>query len=129
MIGDLSHGTFTNSRKAGRWLARHSLTGETLLLTEYGKPFTPAGFGDWFGDRCKAAGVPGRAHGLRKAAARRLSDAGATQQEIKAWGGWTNDAEVARYEEGAERARLANQSASKMARSQSAPANFLLTHL
>ena len=71
-----------------------------------------SGFGNWFAERCKAAGVPGRAHGLRKAAARRLSDAGATQQEIKAWGGWSNDAEVALYVAGADRARLADQSAS-----------------
>ena len=105
-------------------LARHTFAGDALLLTEYGKPFTAAGFGNWFGDRCKAAGVSGRAHGLRKAAARRLSDAGATQQEIKAWGGWSNDAEVALYVAGADRARLADQSASKMASSQPALANF-----
>ena len=105
-------------------LDRHRFGGEALLLTEYGKPFSPAGFGNWFAERCKAAGVPGRAHGLRKAAARRLSDAGATQQEIKAWGGWSNDAEVALYVAGADRARLADQSASKMASSQSVLANI-----
>jgi integrase len=110
-------------------LARHAARGEALLLTEYGKPFTPAGFGNWFADRCRAAGVPGRAHGLRKAAARRLSDAGATQQEIKAWGGWSNDAEVALYVAGADRARLADQSASKMASSQPALANSSLNLL
>src|SRR5262249_79552 len=41
----------------------------TFLVNEYDKPFTKAGFGNWFADRCKEAGVPGRAHGLRKAGA------------------------------------------------------------
>jgi integrase len=39
----------------------------TYLVNEWGRPFTDAGFGNWFRDRCIEAGVPGRAHGLRKA--------------------------------------------------------------
>jgi hypothetical protein len=38
----------------------------TLLVNDLGRPFTDAGFGNWFRDRCLEAGVPGRAHGLRK---------------------------------------------------------------
>jgi integrase len=39
----------------------------TFLVTEYGKPFTAAGFGGWFRDRCDEAGLPRcSAHGLRK---------------------------------------------------------------
>jgi integrase len=30
----------------------------TFLVTAYGKPFTPAGFGNWFRDRCDEAGLP-----------------------------------------------------------------------
>ncbi|MBS3962449.1 MAG: tyrosine-type recombinase/integrase [Sandarakinorhabdus sp.] len=101
-------------------LKRHrSEAGKPFLLTEYGRPFTAAGFGNWFGDKCKAAGVPGRAHGLRKAAATRLANAGATQQQLKAWGGWKNDAEVATYVQNADRARQADQSAHMMASRQS----------
>ena len=49
-------------------LERHPKTDQlTFLTTGYGEPFTAAGFGNWFGDRCIEAGVPGRAHGLRKA--------------------------------------------------------------
>lgn len=33
----------------------------TFLVTQFGKPFSPAGFGNWFRDRCVEAGVPGRA--------------------------------------------------------------------
>ena len=31
----------------------------TFLTTAYGKPFTAAGFGNWFRDQCDAAGLPG----------------------------------------------------------------------
>lgn len=86
-----------------------------FLMTAHGSPFSDAGFGNWFSDRCKAAGVPGRAHGLRKAAAVRLAEAGATQQEIKAWTGHSSDAEVRRYTEAANQAVLADAAARKMA--------------
>jgi integrase len=58
-------------------------TGEkhlTFLVAEFGKPFSFAGFGNWFRERCNEAGLPKRcsAHGLRKAACRRLAEAGCT---------------------------------------------------
>jgi integrase len=57
----------------------------TFLVTACGKPFTPAGFGNWFRERCNEAGLPHcSAHGLRKAAARRLAEAGCSNQQIKA---------------------------------------------
>ena len=31
---------------------------KTFLVTEYGRPFTPAGFGNWFRDRCNEAALP-----------------------------------------------------------------------
>ena len=61
----------------------------TFLVTEQGKPFTPAGFGNWFRERCDEAGVSLSAHGLRKAGATRLADHGCSDHEIMAWGGWT----------------------------------------
>ena len=46
-------------------------TNLTFLLTDQGKPYTAAGFGNWFRDQCQAAGLRGcSAHGLRNAAAR-----------------------------------------------------------
>jgi integrase len=54
----------------------------TFLTTAFGKPFTAAGFGNWFRERCNQAGLPHcSAHGLRKAAARRLAEAGCTEHE------------------------------------------------
>ena len=80
---------------------------ETFLLNGYGKPFTPAGFGMRFRDWCDAADLKHcSAHGLRKAGARRAADVGATQQQLTALGGWTNDKEVATYVESANQSRM-----------------------
>ncbi|MEQ8445761.1 MAG: tyrosine-type recombinase/integrase [Pelagibacterium sp.] len=90
-----------------------SPTGDMVyLVTEQGKPFTFNGFGNWFRDRCVEAAVPGRAHGLRKAAATRLANAGATAHEIMAITGHQTLKEVERYTKKANQRRLA-ESASK----------------
>ncbi len=89
--------------------------GLTFLTTETGKPFTAAGFGNWFRDQCNAAGLKHlSAHGLRKAGAVRLAEAGASAAEIMAWGGWKTLSEVQRYTEAASRKRLAQQAADKI---------------
>lgn len=87
----------------------------TFLVTSFGKPFTPAGFGNWFRQQCNAAGLPHcSAHGLRKTALRRMAEAGFTQQEIKAWSGHRGDAEVALYTRDANQAGLAESAARKL---------------
>jgi integrase len=55
-----------------------------FLRTGYGKPFSPRGFYNQFIEWAEAAGLPpGRSpHGLRKAAGRRLAEAGATAHQI-----------------------------------------------
>lgn len=82
------------------------------LVTEFRKPFTANGFGNWFRDRCEEAKVPGRAHGLRKACATRLADNGASAHEIMAITGHKTMKEVERYTRAANQKRLA-ESASK----------------
>ena len=60
----------------------------TFLVTEYGKPFTDAGFGNWFRERCDEAELKQcSAHGLRKLAATALAEAGATSHQLMAWFG------------------------------------------
>ena len=57
----------------------------TFLVTAFGKPFTAAGFGNWFREQCDAAGLHHCTfHGLRKAASRRLAEHGCTPHEIAA---------------------------------------------
>lgn len=82
----------------------------TFLVTACGKPFTPAGFGNWFRDRCNEASLPYcSAHGLRKAAARRMAEAGCSNQQIKAITSHKTDREVSRYTAAADQERLTDQ--------------------
>lgn len=83
----------------------------TFLQTQYDKPYTPAGFGNWFGERAQMAGCPEgcTAHGLRKAGSRRLAEAGCTPHQIKAITGHKNLAEVTLYTESVDQERLADE--------------------
>lgn len=82
-----------------------------FLTTAYGRPFTAAGFGNWFRDVVDAVpDLKGRglsAHGLRKAAARRLAEAGCTAHQIMSITGHTTLKEVERYTKAAEQERMA----------------------
>ena len=79
----------------------------TFLVNDWGRPFTDAGFGNWFRDRCVEAGVPGRAHGLRKAGATIAANNGATSRQLMAIFGWDTLKEAERYTRGADQQRLA----------------------
>ena len=80
----------------------------TFLVTAFGKPFTANGFGNWFRERCNEANLPHcSAHGLRKAAAARLAEQGASENEIMAITGHTTSKEVVRYTRGARQKVLA----------------------
>src|SRR5262249_58562497 len=56
----------------------------TFIVTERGRPFPGHSFTAWFRKHCDDAGLPKRCvvHGLRKAAGRKLADAGCTAHEI-----------------------------------------------
>jgi len=81
----------------------------TFLVTATGKPFSGNHFGETFREWCDAAGLPKHcsAHGLRKAACRRLAEAGCSANEIAAISGHASLDEVARYTKAADQARLA----------------------
>jgi integrase len=82
----------------------------TFLVTNFGKPFSMAGFGNWFRDRCNEAGLPDRsAHGLRKSALTRLAEAGMSTHQIMAISGHKSLSEVERYTRAANQKRLAKQ--------------------
>ncbi|MDI1345322.1 MAG: tyrosine-type recombinase/integrase [Pseudolabrys sp.] len=71
----------------------------TFLMTEFGKPFSAAGFGNLFRDWCNEAGIPKgySAHGLRKAACRRLAEAGCSASQIMAISGHRSLGEAEKY--------------------------------
>jgi integrase len=87
----------------------------TFLLAKGGKPFTPTGFSDWFRKACDRAGLKHcSAHGLRKAAARRLAEAGCSAHEIAAITGHASLREVQRYTAAASQVKLANAAMAKL---------------
>jgi integrase len=93
-----------------------SPTGDlTFLVTEFNKPFTKNGFGNWMRKRCDEAGLPQcSTHGIRKIGAARLAELGCSDHEIMAIGGWTTLKEVQRYTKGARRKILADNATSKV---------------
>ncbi|MGF7163305.1 integrase [Rhodoligotrophos appendicifer] len=108
---------------------RSAVSDMTFLRTEQGKSFAPAGFGNWFGDCCRQAGLPlgFNAHGLRKAAARRLAEAGATTQEIMAITGHQSISEVERYTRAANQRHLASKGMSRLTELSNDPKVSVLT--
>ena len=81
----------------------------TFLVTSRGKPYGAVSFSMWFRVQCDAAGMPKEcsAHGLRKAACRRLAEAGCSANEIAAISGHATLREVARYTKAVDHARMA----------------------
>src|SRR5271166_5285332 len=86
----------------------------TFLVTEYGKPFSVAGFGNWFRDKCNEAGLRNcSAHGLRKATAAHLAECGATTNEILAITGHQSLTQVTGYTRKANRSKMADEAMAK----------------
>ncbi|KLK90291.1 integrase [Microvirga vignae] len=88
----------------------------TILNTAYGKPFTVDGFSGFMRDAITEAGLPleCQAHGLRKAAGRRLAEAGCTAHEIMSVLGHKTLAEAERYTREADQARMAMAAVTKL---------------
>lgn len=81
---------------------------DTYLVTGYGRPFSVAGFGNWFRDQCNKAGLTNcSAHGLRKAGATIAAENGATAHQLKAIFGWESIADAEHYTKRASQAKLA----------------------
>jgi len=87
----------------------------TFLETEQRKGRSANGLGNAMREWCDSAGLPEcSAHGLRKACARRLAEAGATTLEIMAVTGHKTLAEVERYTTAACREGLADGAMQKL---------------
>jgi integrase len=80
------------------------------IVTWQGRPYTSHGLGNLIDKAADAAGLPDRCvpHGLRKAAARRLAEAGCSTNEIAAITGHASLREVERYTKAADQHRLAS---------------------
>ena len=91
--------------------------GDLAFMTkENGQPFkSKESFGNWFGARCREAGLEkGKAaHGIRKFSATAAANAGATTHELMSHFGWSNPAQAEIYTRGADRQRLGIRSSER----------------
>jgi len=92
-----------------RALQAYPAKGLTLIGREDGKPMTRAGLTRFMADAIAKAELPAKcvSHGLRKAAMRRLAEAGKTTKQIAAVSGHKSLREVERYTDAAEQRKLA----------------------
>jgi integrase len=79
----------------------------TFIVGESGRSLTKESFGNMFRAACREAGVDKSAHGLRKIAATRAAEAGATVAELEAMFGWNGGTMASLYTKTANRRRLA----------------------
>jgi hypothetical protein len=124
--------------KQGKFVLHQSKTGKTLVLpiapplqtaidamppsdalcflvTEWGKPFSVKGFGNWMRDMCDRAGLPQcTSHGLRKATMRRMAELETPNASMKSVSGHSKDDEVAKYVAAASQERLAKGAIDKV---------------
>lgn len=115
------------------WIAEHSALaaelalGEqshlSLLTTSKGKAFDPVYFGAWFADAIYEAGLPDDCvlHGLRKCAARKLAEAGCSEEEIKSVTGHRTSAMVAHYVKDANKKRQSSAAILKLENTRGTP--------
>ena len=90
----------------------------TFITGSNGKPLTKESFGNLFRKACNAAGVSGSAHGVRKIAATRAANAGATVAQLEAIFGWSGYDGVALHARGRPGASLAKEAMHKLANDQ-----------
>jgi len=87
---------------------------ETLFFTHDGsKPYSVGGFGNWFRNQCKEAALPARCsiHRVRKYAATRLAENGATEFQIMAFLAHKTPDEARTYVQAASRKTLNDSAA------------------
>lgn len=95
-------------------LAHYPVSGLVYLTNKNGTPMRGPVLGNEVRDACKAAGVPGRLHGLRKSRATLLAEDGLTTSELMALFARTTAKEAERYTRAAERKKLAQNAARKI---------------
>ncbi len=85
------------------------------VATGKGGAMTKESFGNFFKDACRAAGIMDKsAHGLRKAAATRAADNGATEAQLEAIFGWRGGKMAYKYTQASNRKRLAAEAMDKL---------------
>ncbi len=89
-------------------------SGLSILESKWGRPWVKESYGNTFHEWAKVAGVNKNSHGIRKLAATRVADAGASEHEMMALFGWKDPAMARVYTRSANQTRLAAQAAAKV---------------
>jgi integrase len=99
-------------------LRAYPAKGLALIGNKNGAPLTRAGLSQLMREAIKQAGLPGKckSHGLRKAAMRRLAEAGRSEKQIAAVSGHKTLREIERYTAAADQRRLARDAMDKNSR-------------
>lgn len=92
-------------------------TGELAIVSsKKGQPIRKEVLGNLFKKACRAAGINKSAHGIRKAAATRAANNGATVATLEAIFGWEGGQMAALYTRAADRRRLAAEHMDKLSK-------------
>jgi len=88
----------------------------SIIATQYGKPYQPSGFGYMMADAIEDAKLPEECvlHGLRKAAARRLAEAGCSAKLIQSITGHKSLKDVEVYTRAAEQVQMAQDAIDRL---------------
>lgn len=89
------------------------------IVSADGNPMSKEVVGNLFRDACRKAGVNKSAHGLRKAAATRAANNGATVAQLEAIFGWEGGRMASHYTKSADREALAKGAMRKLSRGKS----------
>jgi integrase len=101
----------------------------TWLVTHFGSSRSVKAFSQWFSAAARTAGINDRtAHGLRKARAIAIAEAGGSTHQIAAWTGHETLAEVQRYSKGAARRRMLS-STEREQKLETEAESFQISHL
>lgn len=100
-----------------RFVKRLPQKDPAFIMTSFGTTRSEKAFSGFISEAAKDAGITAQAspHGLRKAACRRLAEAGASAHEIMAITGHTKMEEILTYTKAAEQKRLSQAAMTKMA--------------
>jgi integrase len=109
------------SAELARALAAGPIGDLTFIATSAGAPMTKEGFGNWFREAVRAAGINKSAHGLRKAAATADALAGWSDAELDAKFGWQGRKMASLYTKAASRERLSLAAAERTEREREVP--------
>lgn len=86
-----------------------------FIVGENKNPLTKETFGNYFSAATREAGIKKSAHGVRKIAATRAANAGATVAQLEAIFGWVGGQMASHYTRKADRKRLAQDAMHKLA--------------